>query len=279
MDDGPAPRPRRTESLPNRLIAAASRWYGMALYDRIGSSYSRTRRTDRRIFARISEALEGCELVLNVGAGTGSYEPTGRRVISVEPSSLMMRQRLGPFEGLRAVAESLPFPDGSFDAAMAVATIHHWTDKARGLLEMRRVSRDRVVVFTWDSTKISRSWLLCDYFPAAREFALRNSLPLDKYKEVLGGTIQVSPVPIPWDCADGFPEAYWRRPGEMLREGAWRNVSVLALIPPEERAEGLRRLESEMTDGTWSRKYGDLLELDEFDLGLSLVVWRRGASS
>jgi hypothetical protein len=144
---------------------------------------------------------------------------------------------------------------------------------------MRRVVRDRVVVFTWDSTKISRSWLLCDYFPAAEEFALRNSLPLDTYKDVLGEPIHVIPIPVPWDCMDGFPEAYWRRPSEILRESVWRNISILALIPPEKCAKGLQRLELEMRDGTWVRKYGHLLKLNEFDLGLSLVVWRKETNS
>jgi SAM-dependent methyltransferase len=250
----------------------------MVAYDRIGSSYSRTRRTDYRILARISEALEGCELVLNVGAGTGSYEPNNHRVVSVEPSSVMMSQRLKPFEGLRAVAEYLPFPDESFDAAMGVLTIDHWTDRVQGLREMRRVVKNRVVMIAWDQTKISRSWLLCDYFPAGKELVLRKSVPIGTFKEVLGGSIQVIPVPIPWDCVDGFDGAYWRRPGEMLSESVWRNTSTLNLIPPEERDEGLQRLESEVKDGTWKHKYGHLLKLDEFDLGYSLVVWRKGTN-
>jgi ubiquinone/menaquinone biosynthesis C-methylase UbiE len=140
----------------------------MVLYDHIGSSYTRTRRTDNRVLARISEAIEGCDGILNIGAGTGSYEPEGHRVVSVEPSSLMMRQRSEPFEGLKAVAEFLPFPDESFDAAMAVSTIHHWTDKTQGLREMRRVSKDRVVVFTWIQRRSQGPGCFAIIFPSAR---------------------------------------------------------------------------------------------------------------
>ena len=247
----------------------------MAVYDRIGLTYSRTRRTDSRIMEKIADALGDSESILNVGAGTGSYEPINRRVVSVEPSSAMMKQRPGPFEGLMAVAEHLPFPDESFDAAMGISTIHHWTDKAQGLREMRRVVKDRVVLFTWDSTKLSSSWLLWDYFPASKELALKGPVGIDTYENVLGGPIHIIPVPIPWDCTDGIPEAYWRRPREVLQEGVWRNISILALISPEERASGLHRLASELEDGTWERKYGHLMKMNEFDLGLRLVVWRK----
>ncbi|MDG6983395.1 MAG: class I SAM-dependent methyltransferase [Nitrososphaerota archaeon] len=247
----------------------------MALYDQIGSSYSRTRLTDPRILAKITSALEGCGRVLNVGAGTGSYEPEGRHVISVEPSSVMMKQRTGPFEGLRAVVEYLPFPDESFDAAMGVNTIHHWTDRVQGLREMRRVVKDRIVIFAWDQAKISKSWLLGDYFPASRELASRRFVPLGIYKKVLGGSVDFVPVPVPWDCMDGSDGAYWRRPSEVLRESVWRNLSILSLIPPDERAKGMRRLALELGNGTWKRKYGHLLKLNEFDYGFLLVVWRK----
>ena len=247
----------------------------MTLYDRIGSSYSRTRRTDHRILARITEALEGCERVLNVGAGTGSYEPKGHRVIAVEPSSVMMKQRMGPFEGVSAVAEYLPFSDESFDAAMGVHTIQHWTDKVHGLREMRRVVKDRIVMFTWDQTKISRSWLLGDYFPASKVLASRRSVPIGTYRKVLGGSIDIIPVPVPWDCMDGSDGAYWRRPSDVLRESVWQNLSILTLIPPDERDKGMHRLALELGDGTWKRKYGHLLKLTEFDYGYLLVVWRK----
>ena len=177
------------------------------------------------------------------------------------------------------MAQFLSFRAESFDASMGVLTIDHWTDRAQGLREMRRVVKDRVVMFVWDQTKISSFWLHCDYFPAGRDLVLRRSTPIITYKEVLGGSIDIIPVPIPWDCMDGFDAAYWRRPSEFLKESVWRNTSTLNLIPPEERAKGLQRLESEVRDGTWKRKYGHLLELAELDMGYSLLVWRKGTES
>ena len=135
------------------------------LYDTIGATYTVTRRTEPRIAARIWAALGDARTILNVGAGTGSYEPPGRDVTAMEPSALMRAQRpAGAAPCVAATAESLPFEDQSFDAAMALATIDHWQDPIAGLREMRRVAR-RVVVFTCDASDPDRFWLNRDYLP------------------------------------------------------------------------------------------------------------------
>ncbi|MFY9934260.1 MAG: class I SAM-dependent methyltransferase, partial [Streptosporangiaceae bacterium] len=182
------------------------------LYDTIGATYTVTRRTEPRIAAQLWAALGDARTVLNVGAGTGSYEPPGRDVTAVEPSALMRAQRPpGAAPCVAAAAESLPFQDQSFDAAMAVATIHHWPDPLAGLREMRRVAR-RVVVFTIDTTDPGwprRFWLTRDYLPEFADlFAGRPGAT--ELARALGARLE--PVLIPWDCADGFFEAYWRRP-------------------------------------------------------------------
>ena len=108
------------------------RWMGFRvqaageLYDEIGRSYGGQRRTDLRIAAWIWEALGDAETVVNVGAGTGSYEPADRQVVAVEPSVTMRAQR--PADAAPCVAaraEALPFADGTFDVAMAVLSDHH----------------------------------------------------------------------------------------------------------------------------------------------------------
>ena len=98
----------------------------MAKYDRIGTTYAELRKPDRRIARIIADALGSAQTILNVGAGTGSYEPTDRSVTAVEPSREMIRQR-GPAaaEAIQASADDLPFENLSFDAAMAILTIHH----------------------------------------------------------------------------------------------------------------------------------------------------------
>src|SRR6478672_2101743 len=198
------------------------------LYDTIGATYAVTRRTEPRIAAQVWAALGDAATVLNVGAGTGSYDPSDRDVTAVEPSAGMRAQRpAGAARCVAATAESLPFEDQSFDAAMAFATVHHWQDPIAGLLEMRRVAR-RVVVFTHDSSETGwrrRCWLTRDYLPEVAELVAGRP-SLTEQARTIGARIE--PVLIPLDCADGFFEAYWRRPEAYLDDQVRRGVSVWA---------------------------------------------------
>jgi SAM-dependent methyltransferase len=239
------------------------------LYDRIGTGYAAYRRPDPRIAARIDAALGSARTVVNVGAGTGSYEPAGRTVVAVEPSAEMVRQRpasAGP--AVRAAAERLPLRDRCADAALAVLTIHHWSDWRRGLAEMRRIARDRVVVLTWD-TAHPAFWLIRDYFPEIAEDDRAIFPALDAIGGVLNPA-KVHPVPVPADCSDGFLGAYWRRPERYLDAGARGAMSGFAKL--RDPAAGLGRLRADLADGTWERRNGGLLALPELDLGYRLVV-------
>ena len=134
-----------------------------ALYDSIGINYAQLRKPDPRIAKTIEQALGAAKVILNVGAGTGSYEPAGRQLIAVEPSSEMIRKRSpSAASAIQASADDLPFEDGSFEASMAILTIHHWPDKEAGLREMRRVTRGAIVLLTFDPSH--RPWLT-DYLP------------------------------------------------------------------------------------------------------------------
>jgi SAM-dependent methyltransferase len=239
------------------------------LYDTIGTSYTVTRRTEPRIAAQIWAALEDAQTVLNVGAGTGSYEPPDRQVLAVEPSAVMRSQR--PPDAapcLAATAESLPFADESFDAAMAVATIHHWPDPIGGLREMRRVAR-RVVVFTFDLSALTRFWLTRDYLPELVG-AIADRPSLTEQERAIGGRSE--PVLIPWDCVDGFFEAYWRRPSAYLDESVRRGISVWAKLGADIEQRAVSRLEDDLATGRWAERNRDLVDLDEADLGLRLLI-------
>jgi SAM-dependent methyltransferase len=242
------------------------------LYDTIGATYTVTRRTEPWIAARVWAALGDARTVLNVGAGTGSYEPADRGVTAVEPSALMRAQRpAGAAPCVAAAAESLPFDDQSFDAAMAFATIHHWQDPIAGLREMRRVAR-RVVVFTHDTTEtgwLDRFWLIRDYLPEVADVIVgRPSLT------ELAGAIgaRVEPVLIPWDCADGFFEAYWRRPEAYLDEKVRRGASVWARVGPAAEQRAVRSLRDDLASGRWAERNQDLVDLDAAELGLRLLT-------
>jgi SAM-dependent methyltransferase len=245
---------------------------GAQLYDTIGAAYTVTRRTEPRIAAKIWAALGDARTVLNVGAGTGSYEPPGRDVTAVEPSAVMRAQRrAGAAPCVAAVAESLPFEDRSFDAAMAFSTIHHWQDPIAGLQEMRRVAR-RVVVFTHDSSDSGwrrRFWLTRDYLPEVADLvAARPSLT--EQARAIGARME--PVLVPWNCADGFFEAYWRRPEAYLDDHVRRGVSVWARVGPDAEQRAVRGLRDDLVSGRWAERNQDLVTLDAAELGLRLIV-------
>lgn len=238
-----------------------------ATYDSIGLTYAELRKPDRRIARVIESALGSAQTVLNVGAGTGSYEPADRTVIAVEPSREMIRMR-GPAaaEAIQARAENLPFGDARFDASMAILTIHHWSDKEAGVREMRRVTGGRIVLLTFDPSR--RPWLT-DYLPelAALDEAQMPTMP--DYERWLG-SVRISPVPVPHDCTDGFLYAYWRRPAAYLDARIRSGSSSFWAIGNAE--AGLENLRRDLETGEWERRYAELLALDAYDAGYRLIV-------
>lgn len=241
-----------------------------SLYDTIGLNYADLRRPDPRIARRIESALGAAESVLNVGAGAGSYEPPGRRITAVEPSAKMIGQR--PASAATVVqgsAENLPFDDRTFDAAMAVLTIHHWSDKQKGVAEMRRVTRGRIVFLTYDPA--FRGFWLADYFPALITLDEGQMPGMADFESWLG-PVSVSPVPIPHDCTDGFLAGYWRRPAAYLDERARAAMSSFWAIGDV--SEGLAKLARDLESGAWQRRYAHLADLEALDCGYRLVATR-----
>ena len=240
------------------------------LYDRIGRGYGAYRRPDARVAAAIDAALGEAVTIVNVGAGAGSYEPGGRRVVAVEPSAAMIAQRPpGAAPALQASATDLPFRDAAFDATLAILTVHHWPDRTRGLAELARVAAC-VVLLTWDPAT-PRFWLVDEYFPDIWAIDRPIFPTLDELRRRLG-PIEVRPVPVPHDCTDGFVGAYWRRPEAYLDPGVRGAMSTFAKLTDAE--PGLARLHRDLADGTWRRRHADLLDLEELDLGYRLVIRR-----
>jgi SAM-dependent methyltransferase len=244
----------------------------VSTYDRIGRTYARTRRPDPRIARQIAEALGDARSVVNVGAGTGAYEPRDRDVVAIEPSSVMLRQRLlDAAPAVQGAAEDIPFADGAFDAALAVLTMHHWSHWRAGVDEMRRVARRRIVMLTFDPDYISRYWLARDYLPEIAVQDEKRFPPLAVVAEALGGA-QSTPVPIAADCTDGFLCGAWMRPLSYLDETVRANISSFALLDPATLAAALARLEQDVADGTWAERNADLIARDEADFGYRLLV-------
>ncbi len=243
----------------------------MTRYDTIGRTYAQTRRTDPRIARAIWKALGDARSVVNVGAGTGSYEPVDRRVVAVEPSRTMIRQRnVTAAPVVQAWAEALPFADGAFDASLAVLTVHHWSNVARGLPEMQRVAR-RQVVFMFNHVTSNEFWLVAEYFPEVRDLETESPPAPETVAAMLGGA-RVEPVPVPADCVDGFGGCFWNRPERYLDSAVQDGMSSFAQLDPAVRARGTERLRADLASGAWDARHGELRARPEFDLGYRLVV-------
>jgi SAM-dependent methyltransferase len=246
------------------------------LYDEIGGTYSGTRGEDPRIAAAIRSALGEATSVVNVGAGTGDYEPADMAVSAIEPSQRMIDQRgPGRARALLGTAEQLPLADKVADAALSVLSDHHWSDRQAGLLELRRVARKRVVIVNADPALADLFWLTRDYLtgfhdliPAGFEApgAWQASL------EAALGSVAVYPLPVPHDCRDGFYQAYWRRPEAYLSAKVRANVSVFHRLGDAVVESAMEKLRADLASGAWAQRNAGLLERDELDVGLRIAV-------
>jgi SAM-dependent methyltransferase len=251
---------------------------GDANYGRIGEGYARYRQPDPRIAATIGRALKTARTVLNVGAGAGSYEPADRRVTAVEPSASMRAQRPSSLPvAIDAVAEHLPFEDNHFDASMATFTVHQWPDLEAGLAEMRRVTRDTLVILTCDPDELDRFWLH-DYAPEVISVEAGRYPRIATITAALGDRTEIIPVPIPLDCIDGFGEAYYGRPEGLLDPGARRACSAWSFVAPSVEARFVEQLGRDLISGKWDAAYGPLRKQAHFEGSLKLIVSRMEAT-
>jgi SAM-dependent methyltransferase len=238
--------------------------------------YTAHRQTDPRIASAIWAAIGDARTVLNVGAGTGAYEPPDRDVVAVEPSRVMISQRpLGSAPVVCARAEALPFSNTSFDAVMAVFSDHHWSDRDAGLREARRVARSRVVLLNADPSLMARYWLSAEYLTGFRGLYpgwLRNSRVWKADLERHLGPVHLEVVPIPHDCRDGFYAAYWRRPHAYLGPRVRENMSVFARLPQRHVEEAIARLTRDLDSGAWHERHADLLDVEQLDVGCRVIV-------
>jgi len=240
------------------------------LYNSISSTYRYARHEDPRIAARIHNGL-GHARIVDIGAGTGNYEPPNRTVIAVDPSSSMISQRLpGGGIAIQAAAEGLPFADDAFDVAMASLTLHHWEHVDLGLREMQRVAK-RQVIFMFDPNHTEDFWAV-NYWPEARNLPSESAPPdLDDVAAILE-VADVRVVPVPFDCTDGFGAAFWGRPEAYLEPTVQQGMSWLAQLAPSALQKGAERLRFDLESGLWDHDYGQLRRLSELDVGYRLVI-------
>lgn len=247
---------------------------GDVSYENAAAPYSTVRRPDPHIGAQIHAALGGAVTVLNVGAGTGSYEPDDRYVIAVEPSAAMRAQRPPNRPAIDATAGALPFDDDAFDAAMATLTVHHWPDLAAGLGELRRVTRGPVVILTADPDVLDTFWL-ADYCPEVIAVERRRYPPVATVGRLLAGDVAVVPVEIPVDCTDGFTEAFYARPEQFLDPTVRAAQSAWAFVAPDAEQRFVEHLERDLADGTWQTRYGSVARQPTFVGSMRLIIGNR----
>jgi SAM-dependent methyltransferase len=240
-------------------------------YDDIGTSYTRTRQPDPRVEALLLAGLGDAQRIVNIGAGAGSYEPRDRTIVAVEPSPTMIAQRPpGSAPAVRAYAEHLPFRDATFDAALAIFTVHHWSDMERGLRELARVAA-RQVFLSYDHLA-EELWLVDDYFP---EIVALDGHDRTYTSEGMGRVLDVRavvPLPVPADCIDGFMAAYWNRPEAYLEPDVQAGISGIARLAPDVRERGMARLRADLASGEWDARYGHLRAMTEIDVGYRVIV-------
>lgn len=242
-------------------------------YDKFGQQYSGYRQTDPFIAQYIIEALGTAQTILNVGAGAGSYEPDDRYIVAVEPSVMMrsQRQNKGKVPAINAKADNLPFDDQSFDASMALVTVHHWPDMVKGLQEMRRITKNQVIIMTFDPERLYDFWNY-QYFPELIEVEKARYPTIDFITQALGGNSEIIPVSIPLLCVDGFQEAFYGRPEAFLEKEVRRSQSAWGFLKPELEEELVHRLKTDLDTGEWDRKYGHFRTQERFTCALRLIV-------
>ncbi|MFN8439239.1 MAG: class I SAM-dependent methyltransferase [Caldilineaceae bacterium] len=242
-----------------------------AIYDDIGGTYSVTRCTDPKVASQLYPELQGATRILNIGAGTGSYEPENVELVAVEPSAKMIAQRKpGSYPVEQAFAEKLPFADNSFSHAMTVLSMHHWTDRHAAFDEINRVATEKFVAITWDPHS-EPFWLTRDYFPEIYEMDKPIFPDLDEISAHFDD-VHIRPLLIPSDCQDGFFAAFWKRPQAYLSSTVRQSMSPFSKVQNLE--EGLRKLENDLASGTWVTKNQAILSLSSLDAGYRLISAR-----
>lgn len=244
-------------------------------YDKHGQKYAGHRQTDPRIAAYVNEALASAKTVLNVGAGAGSYEPADKYVVAVEPSVVMrsQRQKTNKVPAINGKADVLPFDDNTFDASMAMVTVHHWPDIEKGLKELRRVTKEQVVIMTFDPNALDNFWN-AHYFQELIEVEKARYPTIERIVNALGGNTEIVEIPIPLDCVDGFQEAFYGRPEAFLEKEVRLSQSAWSFLSKEKEEELVQRLKGDLESGEWNRKYGHFRTQAYFTCALRLIIAR-----
>ena len=242
-------------------------------YDKFGGNYSNIRQEEPEIAKYINNELIDCKTILNVGAGADSYEPVDKFTISLEPSEKMRKQRMekGKFPAVIGKSDEIPFDSDSFDCCMSILSVHHWPDMKKGINEMIRVSKKKVLIMTFDPDRLDDFWN-SEYFPEVIEVERKRYPTITFLEEVFNHKLRKIVVPIPFDCKDGFQEAFYGRPEAFLRKEIRQSQSAWGFIDQETENRIVKKLEDDLKSGEWDRLYGEHRKMKEFKCALRILV-------
>jgi SAM-dependent methyltransferase len=245
-------------------------------YDELGHNYSNIRQEEPSILKIISEELMDCKTIINIGAGAGSYEPANKYIIALEPSMEMRKQRISnkKIPAINGKSDNIPFDNNSFDCSMSILSIHHWPDMEKGITEMMRVSKNKVLIMTFDPDHINDFWNY-EYFPEVIEIERKRYPKIAFLEKVFNKSLKIIKVPIPFDCKDGFQEAFFGRPEAFLHKEIREAQSAWGFIDKETEERIEKKLEKELNTGEWDRKYGNHRKMKEFTCALRIIIYEK----
>ncbi|AWE07768.1 class I SAM-dependent methyltransferase [Lysinibacillus sp. 2017] len=258
----------------------------MAIYNQIGKTYNTTRRADTRIVQRLIRELDvdAPATILDIGAGTGNYSyelaNIGYRVIALEPSEVMRTQGKQHRNVIwkEGVAESLPLEDKSVDGIICTLASHHFKNLSLCFSEMKRVLKEngRIVIFTLDPRMCATGCWLLDYFKPLLEDAYKIHPPIKVLSQLVEAQItqpvKIKAYPLPYDLVDQFFFSGWRKPELYFNKDFHEGTSPLAKGRKEVVCECLNRLNTDLENGDWHEKYGDILKLTEYECGHFFLI-------
>lgn len=258
----------------------------MAIYNQIGQTYNTTRHADTRIVQKLMLELniDAPATILDIGAGTGNYSyelaNIGYRVIALEPSEVMRTQGKQHRNVIwkEGVAESLPLEDKSVDGIICTLASHHFQNLTLCFSEMKRVLKEngRIVIFTLDPRMCAADCWLLDYFKPLLKDAYKIHPPVEVLSQLVEDQItrpvKIKAYPLPYDLVDQFFFAGWRKPELYLNRDFQEGTSPLAKGRKEVVYECLNKLNTDLENGDWHKKYGTILKLTDYECGHFFLI-------
>src|SRR5699024_6456380 len=149
--------------------------------------------------------------------------------------------------------------------------VHHWPDIRKGLHELRRVTRNQVLIMTFDPDALNDFWN-AHYFPEVIEIEKSRYPTIDFITEALGGSSEVQSIPLRGDCVDEFQEACYGRPGAFHEKEIRSSQSAGGFVSDELEEKLVKVLADELQSGEWDKRDGIYRQMSSYTCALRLLI-------